>query len=90
MSTTQGYVETKISQHIAHIEFFHPASNSLPANILSQLASAINKAGQDERIHVIVLRSAGQGAFCAGASFDELVAIENEKDGKKFFWVLLM
>ena len=34
---------------------------------------------------MIVLRSAGGGAFCAGASFDELIAIENEQNGKKFF-----
>ncbi|MBL7764863.1 MAG: enoyl-CoA hydratase/isomerase family protein [Chitinophagaceae bacterium] len=85
MSNTQGYVNTELDHGIATIEFFHPASNSLPANILADLAKAIDKAGQDERIKVIVLRSAGHGAFCAGASFDELIAISNETEGKKFF-----
>lgn len=86
MSTqVNGYVKTELDHGIATIEFFHPASNSLPAVILQDLAKAIDKAGQDERIKVIVLRSAGQGAFCAGASFDELMAISNEAEGKKFF-----
>lgn len=82
---SNGYVNKELDHGIATIEFAHPASNSLPAKILSELASAIDKAGQDERVKVIVLRSAGNGAFCAGASFDELMAISNEKDGKKFF-----
>lgn len=80
-----GYVTTELDHGIATVEFFHPASNSLPANILFDLAKTIDKVGQDERVKVIVLRSAGDGAFCAGASFDELIAIGNEKDGKKFF-----
>jgi methylglutaconyl-CoA hydratase len=80
-----GYVSTQLDHGIATIEFFHPASNSLPAHILSSLAGAIDKAGQDERVKVIILKSAGNGAFCAGASFEELIAISNEAEGKKFF-----
>lgn len=83
--TTNGYVNTELDHGIATIEFFHPASNSLPAKILNDLAAAIDKAGQDERVKVIILRSSGAGAFCAGASFDELIAISNESEGKKFF-----
>lgn len=70
---------------IATIEFFHPSSNSLPAAILNDLARTINDFGIDDRIKVIILRSGGDRAFCAGASFDELVAISNEAEGKKFF-----
>jgi Enoyl-CoA hydratase/carnithine racemase len=81
----QGYVTTELDHGIATVEFFHPASNSLPATILNDLAKAIDKAGQDARVKVIVLQSAGKGAFCAGASFDELVAIKNEAEGKLFF-----
>ncbi len=80
-----GYVHTELNHGIATIEFFHPQSNSLPAKILADLASSINKAGQDERVKVIILKSSGNGVFCAGASFDELVAISNEKEGKIFF-----
>lgn len=81
----EGFVRYEIEHGIATIEFFHPASNSLPGAILTQLAQTINDIGIDERVKVIVLRSAGEKAFCAGASFDELVAINNDQDGKKFF-----
>lgn len=83
--TANGYVSTELDHGIATIEFFHPSSNSLPGKILKELAAAIDKAGQDERVKVIILKSAGDGVFCAGASFDELLAISNEAEGKKFF-----
>jgi len=70
---------------ITTIEFFHPQSNSLPGKILEELAKEIHYAGADDETKVIVLRSGGEKAFCAGASFDELVAIKNEKEGLAFF-----
>jgi methylglutaconyl-CoA hydratase len=85
MRHTEGYVNHNIEHGVATIEFYHPASNSLPAAILSDLAKTINDIGIDNRVKVIVLRSAGEGAFCAGASFDELMAITTEAEGKKFF-----
>jgi methylglutaconyl-CoA hydratase len=85
MSDINGYVRTDHDHGIGTIEFFHPQSNSLPSQILKDLAKAINDMGQDQSIKVIVLKSAGSGAFCAGASFDELVSIENEAQGKEFF-----
>jgi len=85
MQHAEGYVRTEIEHGIATIEFFHPASNSLPGAILTDLARTINDIGIDDRVRVIILRSAGEKAFCAGASFDELVAISNEAEGKKFF-----
>ncbi|HRX93014.1 MAG TPA: enoyl-CoA hydratase/isomerase family protein, partial [Chitinophagaceae bacterium] len=66
-------------------EFFHPQSNSLPGSLLNELAAAVTHAGDDPEAKVIVLRSGGDRAFCAGASFDELVAIKNEKQGLEFF-----
>jgi methylglutaconyl-CoA hydratase len=83
--TSNGFVNSILELGVATIEFHHPASNSLPAKILKELAEAIDKAGQDERVKVIILKSAGSGAFCAGASFDELIAISNQEDGKQFF-----
>src|SRR4026208_2445166 len=80
-----GYVKTETHKGITTIEFFHPQSNSLPAKILHDLAVAIQHAGEDPDTIVIILRSAGEKAFCAGASFDELVAIKNEKEGLAFF-----
>lgn len=81
----EGYVHTSIENGIGKIEFYHPASNSLPGAILTDLAHAINDVGTDDRAKVIVLQSGGERSFCAGASFDELLAITNEADGKKFF-----
>jgi methylglutaconyl-CoA hydratase len=81
----QAYVTTTIENGIGTIEFFHPQSNSLPAAILKQLAEAITVAGNNGDIKVIVLKSGGDRTFCAGASFDELVAIQNEAEGLQFF-----
>lgn len=80
-----GYVTTNIENGVAHVTFFHPQSNSLPGEILSQLAQAIEAAGKNADAKVIVLRSDGDKAFCAGASFDELVSINDFETGKKFF-----
>lgn len=85
MQHAEGYVRSEIDHGIATIEFFHPSSNSLPGAILTDLAKTINDIGTDDRIKVIILRSSGDRAFCAGASFDELVAIESEAQGKVFF-----
>jgi len=80
-----GYVRHEVEHGIATIEFFHPSSNALPAIILSDLARTINDIGIDNRVKVIILKSAGEKAFCAGASFDELTAINTEAEGKTFF-----
>lgn len=82
---TEGYVKSETHKGITSIEFFHPQSNSLPTKILHDLASAIQHAGEDPATIVIILRSTGEKAFCAGASFDELSAIKDEKEGLKFF-----
>lgn len=85
MQHKEGHVTYTLDHGIATIEFFHPASNSLPAAILNDLAKTINDIGIDDRVKVIVLRSGGDKVFCSGASFDELMAISNEKDGTAFF-----
>lgn len=85
MQHKEGYVRHEIDHGIATIEFFHPASNSLPAAVLNDLAKTINDIGIDDRVKVIILKSGGEKAFCAGASFDELIAINNEKEGTVFF-----
>lgn len=82
---SEGKVTTAINNGIATIEFFHPQSNSLPGTLLMSLASEIEKMGHDKTAKVIVLKSSGEKAFCAGASFDELIAIADLESGKKFF-----
>ena len=81
----EEYVKITTEKSIGTIEFYHPQSNSLPGHILAELATTISKAGEDDNIKVIILKSAGERAFCAGASFDELVAIDTPENGKKFF-----
>lgn len=81
----QPYVRSETHQHITTIEFYHPQGNSLPSKLLRELANEIHKAGIDFNTRVIVLRSAGEKAFCGGASFDELVAIKSKEEGTKFF-----
>lgn len=81
----QGWVKHEIAEKIATITFYHPKSNSLPSNVLSKLAQTISDCGRRDDVNVILLKSEGTKAFCAGASFDELAAIENFEEGKRFF-----
>jgi methylglutaconyl-CoA hydratase len=84
-SSPQGSVTVQVNTGICTIEFGHPASNSMPSVVLQQLAQTIQEQGQNPAVKVIVLKSAGEKAFCAGASFDELVAIQNIEQGTTFF-----
>lgn len=81
----EGHIKSELAKGIATITFFHPQSNSMPGFLLRQLAEEINKAGAQESVKVIVLKSEGDKAFCAGASFDELISIKDLETGKKFF-----
>lgn len=82
----KGKVSTYIdSNGIATISFLHPASNSFPSDLLHKLTSEINHLSSLDAVSVVVLKSEGTGAFCAGASFDELLSISTEQDGILFF-----
>jgi len=80
-----GSVSSFVRDGVADVAFGHPKSNSLPASVLRALADEITSLGARNDVRVILLRSYGTGAFCAGASFDELVAIDNADAGKEFF-----
>jgi methylglutaconyl-CoA hydratase len=82
----QGFVSFSVDPNgIGAVEFGHPMSNSLPGKVLRKLADTITKLGADPEVKVIVLRSSGEKAFCAGASFDELLSIADLETGKEFF-----
>ena len=82
----QGNVEFDLNEKgIATIEFFHPLSNSLPGKVLNKLANTITEVGNNNDVKVIILKSKGDRAFCAGASFDELISINDLATGKEFF-----
>jgi methylglutaconyl-CoA hydratase len=86
--TTQipnGVLITTIENKIATLEFGHPASNSFPSDLLNRLTNELNNLSQNPDVSVIVLKSSGSGAFCAGASFDELLAVSNLDEATKFF-----
>ncbi|SEL69386.1 methylglutaconyl-CoA hydratase [Aquimarina amphilecti] len=82
---TQPYVNINVENGVGTIEFFHPAHNSLPGDILAKLAQTITDAGNNDDIKVIVLKSGGDRTFCAGASFKELININDAETGKVFF-----
>ncbi|RLD20250.1 MAG: enoyl-CoA hydratase/isomerase family protein [Bacteroidetes bacterium] len=81
----QGTVVTTTNNNVTTITFSHPAHNSMPGHQLKSLTAAINAAGENKDSTIIILQSAGDRTFCAGASFDELAAINNFEEGKKFF-----
>ena len=81
----QPYVTLSKKNGVGTIEFFHPAHNALPSDLLLKLEEAIKNADVDQQIKVIVLKSGREKTFCAGANFNELVAITNQKQGELFF-----
>ena len=80
-----GTIYTHIDHYLATIPFSTPQSNSLPRALLQKLIDTFNRLSGDEKVRVIILQSEGKKTFCAGASFNELLAVQNMEDGKKFF-----
>jgi methylglutaconyl-CoA hydratase len=80
-----SFVSYTINDGVGTIEFYTPQHNSLPASILAQLAATISQVANDVLCKVIILKSSGEKTFCAGASFDELIAIETTEQGLSFF-----
>ncbi|KUO67860.1 MAG: enoyl-CoA hydratase [Lutibacter sp. BRH_c52] len=80
-----GSLYTHIQNNIAVVEFFHPASNSLPGELLNRLTASIDELSSNNEVNVIILKSEKENTFCAGASFDELLSISTSDEGKRFF-----
>lgn len=80
-----GSLYTKVTNAIATVEFGHPASNSFPGELLERLEREFHTLSEDDKVQLIILKSEGEKAFCAGASFDELLAVDNMQQGKVFF-----
>jgi len=85
MNMSDPYVKEDIHNGISTITFFHPAHNSLPGDILAKLTATITEAGQNDAVRVIILKSGGDRTFCAGASFKELININDAETGRVFF-----
>jgi methylglutaconyl-CoA hydratase len=84
-SGPDGYVRSQVSDGIGRIEFYHPKSNSLPGELLRELAHTVTEVSRHPETRVLLLQSGGTGPFCAGASFDELAAIADREQGQRFF-----
>lgn len=80
-----GTIYTHIDHHIATVTFSHPKSNSFPGELLQKLVDTFDRLSIDDNVKLIILQSEGAKAFCAGASFDELLKVKTEKEGKVFF-----
>lgn len=85
LENTNGSLETSFQHTIATVQFGHPASNSFPRQLLDALTAEINELSRNEEVSVIILKSEGNRVFCSGASFDELLQVQNEEQGTEFF-----
>lgn len=84
-SSLLGSLNTTVEGALAVITFGHPLSNSLNSDLLDRLCAEIDSLGQMKAIAVILIQSEGERAFCAGASFDELLAVKNPQESARFF-----
>lgn len=80
-----GSLHVHQDRGIATVQFYHPMSNALPSDLLNRMVETFENLSQNQEVKVIVLKSEGEKTFCAGASFDELLAIQNYEQGLKFF-----
>lgn len=80
-----GSIFTHIDHYVATVTFSHPKSNSFPGELLQKLVDTFDRLSSDDNVKLIILQSEGTKAFCAGASFDELLAVNDEISGKTFF-----
>lgn len=81
----EEFVHSELKNNISEITFGTPKSNALPGVILEKLAQTILEEGAKAEVKAILLKSAGEKSFCGGASFDELLEIEDLETSKKFF-----
>jgi methylglutaconyl-CoA hydratase len=84
-SSSNGSYTTTIENKIATLEFQHPASNSFSRSLLDNVTNELNLLSKNPSVGVIILKSHGNGAFCSGASFEELLAVSTFKEGVAFF-----
>ena len=71
-------VNSRIEGPVAILELSHPPANCYSYEMMRQLDDAILQARFDEKVHVIVLRGAGEKFFCAGADIGTLGEVTPE------------
>lgn len=78
-------INTKKEEGILEIEFYNRKANSINSEMLKKLSAAFDSAAKDEDILAIILKSKGEKVFASGASFDEMLEIEDFGIAKEFF-----
>lgn len=79
-----GNIAVTIYNKIATITFSSAAGNSFSSKMLQELTEILYSLSTNIDVTIIILQSNGK-TFCAGASFDELLEIDDFDSGKKFF-----
>lgn len=79
----QSFVQSEDFKGWSRITFYHPKGNSLPKELLEQLTAEVEGAYVKD-INVLHICSEGKH-FCAGASFDEFLSIEDYNEAVDFF-----
>ena len=80
-----GAITSTINNKIATLTFGHPLGNSFPSSLLQKFTAEINRLSENNDVAIIILKSEGNGPFCGGASFQELLNIATLEEGKRFF-----
>ncbi len=87
METTrkEGSLYTRFDGKLAILEFGHPSSNSLNSTLLDRICRELDALSVNPEVSAILIQSEGDRAFCAGASFDELLEVSTPEQSKIFF-----
>lgn len=76
---------SNIINNILEIRFFNEKANSFTSTMLNDLQMILTNAKNNDNIKSILIRSDNPKIFSAGASFDEMLAIENFDSAIRFF-----
>jgi len=79
-------VISEIQGKVCTIRFFNPKGNALSTLHLLRLTKEFNDISYNDNINLVVLKSGGEGAFCGGASIDELIKFDRFEKAKEFFF----
>lgn len=73
MDTTQNEVLAEVRNHIGHLTLNRPAGlNAITLDMVRQLQQQLDAWAADANVRAIVLRGAGEKAFCAGGDIRSL------------------
>lgn len=86
VETTQGLVREELSEGILRLTLANPPANALSIALMTDLNSAIRRAGEKPEVRVVILRHDGK-VFSAGHDLKEMQARRSDADGGRAFFV---